>query len=128
MRRDFESGIPQVLGHADGGVGWITINNPTRHNALTHEMFEALPRLIAQFAGDEDTRVVVVRGAGDDAFVSGADISTFAERRQKEADRREFDRVGTAMMDALSSLTIPVIAMIRGWCLGGGLLLALRAD
>jgi enoyl-CoA hydratase/carnithine racemase len=91
-------------------------------------MWIGLGEMIAAMEEDEGVRVVVLRGAGDKAFVSGADISEFAEKRTSVADRADFDALSAATGKAWQALEKPVIAMIRGYCMGGGLLTALQAD
>jgi enoyl-CoA hydratase/carnithine racemase len=123
-----ETGTDKLLVEVTGPVATVTFNNPARRNALSAEMLAALPGLLAALNADGDVRVVVVTGAGDKAFMSGADISEFAARRTAPADRAAFDRGQAALSDAWASVDKPVIAMIRGFCLGGGLLTALHAD
>src|SRR5215216_4280533 len=65
----------------DGGIGWVVFNNPERRNAMSLEMWEALATIVTDYARDPEVRVVVMKGAGDKAFVSGADISQFESRR-----------------------------------------------
>jgi enoyl-CoA hydratase/carnithine racemase len=91
-------------------------------------MRAALPPLLAALDADGDVRVIVVTGAGDKAFASGADISEFAARRTAPEDRAAYDRGQAALAEAWAAVGKPVIAMIRGFCLGGGLLTALQAD
>ncbi len=113
---------------SDDGIATLTFNNPTKRNALTREMRSALPGLLGRLNEDEDVRVVVVTGAGDKAFTAGADISEFGEQRTSPEARAEYDRGQAAVSTAWASLEKPVIAMIRGFCLGGGLSVALQAD
>ena len=117
-----------MLARVEDGIGWMTYNNPERLNAMSVEMTLAVPRILTAFRDDPDVRVIVVTGAGTRAFVSGADISEFGERRTSVDARAEYD---TAMADAWRvwrELDKPVLAMIRGYCIGGGLLAAMRAD
>ena len=74
----------KLLAHKDGAIGWITFNNPARHNAVSMSMWESIPPALAAFERDPDVRLVVLRGAGEKAFVSGADISEFKEKRSSE--------------------------------------------
>ncbi|MEX1007012.1 MAG: enoyl-CoA hydratase [Acidimicrobiia bacterium] len=125
---EIDTGTPKMLARVEDGIGWMTYNNPERHNAMSIEMQVAVPRILAAFRDDPEARVVVVTGAGDRAFVSGADISEFGERRTSVDARAEYD---TAMADAWRGwreLDKPALAMIRGYCIGGGLLAALRTD
>jgi enoyl-CoA hydratase/carnithine racemase len=125
---EIDTGTPKMLARIEDGIGWMVYNNPERHNAMSVDMQLAIPRILTAFRDDPAVRVVVVTGAGDRAFVSGADISEFGERRTSVEARHEYD---TAMADAWRGwreLDKPALAMIRGYCLGGGLLAALRTD
>src|SRR5215472_16809399 len=122
------SGTDKLLVDVAGAVAVVTINNPGKRNALSSEIRAALPGLLEALQADGDVRVVVLTGAGDKAFASGADISEFAERRTSPAARAEYDRGQLALNRSLAELDKPLIAMIRGFCLGGGLLTALQAD
>ena len=122
------TGTGQLLVDVTGAVAVVTINNPGKRNALSSEIRAALPGLLEALQADGDVRVVVLTGAGDKAFASGADIAEFAELRTTPAARAEYDRGQAALAAAWASLSKPVIAMIRGFCMGGGLLTALQAD
>ena len=117
-----------MLSRKEGGVGYLIFNNPERHNAVSLEMWEAASGILDDFANDKAIRVVVLTGAGGKAFVSGADISKFeSERSSKEAiDRYNVmvDKANTAVYE----FPKPTIAMIRGYCIGGGMGLALCCD
>jgi enoyl-CoA hydratase/carnithine racemase len=112
----------------DDGVARITFNNPDKHNALSADMLAALPPTLDALQRDPEVRVVVLTGAGDRAFVSGADISEFEERRTTPEARSAYDEAWTAVNRTWAEIDKPVLAMIRGYCIGGGLLTALRAD
>jgi enoyl-CoA hydratase/carnithine racemase len=88
----------------------------------------AVPRALAAFDADPGVRVIVARGAGDRAFVSGADISEFGEKRTAVDARAEYDAAQSAAWDAWRAVDRPVIAMIGGYCIGGGLMIAMKAD
>jgi len=111
----------------DGAIGWIIFNQPEKRNAVSQEMWAAMPGYVDELTRDEDIRVVVLRGAGDH-FVSGADISQFKDNRKNAADEAEYSRISGAGSDALQHLTKPLIAMIRGFCIGGGVSIALTCD
>jgi enoyl-CoA hydratase/carnithine racemase len=118
----------KVLAAREGAVGWITFNRAERHNALSVEMWEAIPQALDQLEADEEVRVIVLRGAGGKAFISGADISQFEKQRSGETGRVGYDSlVGTANQ-RLAATRCPTIAMIRGYCIGGGLGVALQCD
>ena len=118
----------RMIAEIKDGIGWVIYNNPKRLNAISLEMTEALPVIFDTFEDRDDVRVVVMRGAGDRAFVSGADISEFEKNRSSEESRRVFDEKGKHAAARMDSFTKPIIAMIRGYCIGGGLMTALRAD
>ncbi len=126
--RTLELDTPFMLASVADGVGWMTFNNPDRHNALKMEMNRAVVDIVEHFAADDEVRVVVMQGAGDKAFVSGADISEFEANRSSPEARAEFDAVAAAAAAALDGLDKPLLAKIRGFCMGGGLATALRAD
>ncbi|HYF55937.1 MAG TPA: enoyl-CoA hydratase [Salinarimonas sp.] len=110
------------------GIATLAIDNPARRNALDLEMWRALPVIAAALAADERVRVVVVRGAGESPFASGADIAEFETVRADSAGGRAYEAANEAAFDALARLPQPTIAMIRGFCLGGGFGLALACD
>jgi enoyl-CoA hydratase/carnithine racemase len=118
----------KMLSRKEGGVGYLIFNNPERHNAVSLEMWEAASGFLEDFRTDPKIRVVVLTGAGGKAFVSGADISKFeSERSSKEAIDRynvAVDKANTAVYE----FPKPTIAMIRGYCIGGGVGLALCCD
>src|SRR5579875_1205274 len=118
----------KMLSRKEGSVGYLTFNNPERHNAVSLEMWEAGAHYLEEFKNDKAVRVVVVTGAGGKAFVSGADISRFEkERSTKEAIDR-YNVVVDAAYTAFSDFPKPTIAMIRGYCIGGGVGLSLCCD
>ena len=123
-----DTGTSQLFAEVDGGVAVVTFSNPAKHNALTAAMRDALPGLLTALQADAGVRVVVLTGAGDKAFISGADISEFGERRTDPAARADYDASWERANRAWQALGKPVIAMIRGYCIGGGLLTALQAD
>lgn len=123
-----DSGTERVIARREGAVGWLILNNPARHNALSLVMYGAIERVVAAFEADPDIRVIVVTGAGERAFVSGADISEFEEKRSTPARIAEYDALSEFASTALETAAKPTIAMIRGYCIGGGLDLALRTD
>ena len=118
----------RMIAEKDSGIGWMTFNNPERRNALSIEMRHAILEIYADFAADEAVRVIVMKGAGGKAFVSGADISQFENERNTEQQRRAYTELSERVNEALTTMEKPVIAMINGFCLGGGLGTALTAD
>ena len=126
--RPVETGTEKMLAHVEGGIGWMTYNNPARLNAMSYDMQVAVPRILGAFAADPEVHVVVVRGAGERAFVSGADISEFSEKRTTVAARADYDDALAAAWASWRTVDKPIIAMIRGYCIGGGLMTAMKAD
>ncbi|MBV9827655.1 MAG: enoyl-CoA hydratase/isomerase family protein, partial [Alphaproteobacteria bacterium] len=118
----------KMLAEKDGGIGRITFNNPARHNAVSLEMWQALAAIIEDFNQDDAIRVIVLSGAGGKAFVSGADISEFKEKRNSAEAAAEYARISEAGRKALQETPKPTIAMIRGYCIGGGLGTAIACD
>ena len=118
----------KMLARKDKHVGWITFNNPARHNAVSLEMWQGLADIANDFANDDEIRVVVVNGAGGKAFVSGADISEFAEQRNSAQATEKYDAVAQEGTQALKNLNKPTLAMIDGYCIGGGVAIALNCD
>lgn len=117
-----------ILVEIDDGVAVLTFNNPERHNALSVAMREAITEELPRLDADPAVRVLITTGAGERAFMSGADISEFAERRTEAGARADYDAGMAAIGRAWASFSKPIIAMIRGYCMGGGLLTALGAD
>src|SRR3954466_12575581 len=111
----------KILAQVENGIGWITFNNPERRNAMSLEMWSALGDALEAFQSDPAVRVVVMKGAGGKAFVSGADISQFDKGRPKAEQRAESARLSAGGRDWLGRFDKPLIAMIQGFCIGGGL-------
>ena len=118
----------KMIARKEGAIGWMIFNNPARRNALSIEMWRAVAEIIDSYRADDEVRVVVMAGAGDKAFVSGADISEFEKHRASAAAEEAYNRISAAAQGALGTLDKPLVAMIRGFCIGGGLAVALAAD
>src|SRR5271170_4553332 len=118
----------KMLSRKDGGVGIVTFNNPERLNAVSLDMWEATKRMLDGFAADNDIRVVVLTGAGGKAFVSGADISKFGSERATVEGVRAYNVKSDAAYSSIADFPKPTIAMISGYCIGGGLGLATCCD
>ncbi len=118
----------RMQAHVDNGVGWMIFNNPARHNALSLEMWQGIGDILEHYADNDEVRVVVMRGAGGKAFVSGADISEFDDKRSNAAQEEQYSAIAGRATRWLSKLTKPLIALIEGYCIGGGLATALAAD
>jgi enoyl-CoA hydratase len=122
-----DTGTDKLRVEVDGGIGLLTFDDPATRNSLSAEVRAALPAALDALAADDGVRVVVVTGAGG-AFVSGANIAEFGEQRTTPEARRAYDAVAAAAGRAWAGLDKPIIAMIRGYCIGGGLITALQAD
>jgi enoyl-CoA hydratase/carnithine racemase len=118
----------KMLAEVEDGIGWITFNNPKRRNAISLEMWEALGTILENFQSDDAVRVVIMKGAGDKAFVAGADISEFDKKRSNAEQKEEYGAVAARANRWLTLLDKPLLAMIQGFCIGGGLATALSAD
>jgi len=118
----------RLIEKKDGAIGWMVFNNPERRNAVSLDMWQAIPALLENFEKDPQIRVVVLAGAGDKAFVAGADISQFEKQRSSEADVRRYEEIGEAAQARLQNFDKPTIAMIRGYCLGAGVNIANVCD
>ncbi len=110
------------------GIATLTLNRPQSHNAINMGMYQALPDLVAGLDKDPDVKVVVVRGAGEKSFASGADIKEFEKERGSAAAARNYNEKVAAAERAIEGLSKPTIAMIHGYCIGGGAGLALACD
>jgi enoyl-CoA hydratase len=125
---DDKTRTDKMLSRKDGGVGYVIFNNPERHNAVSLEMWARTAEILEEFRGDDEVRVVVITGAGGKSFVSGADISKFeSERASLEATKVYNANVARAN-ESIAEFPKPTIAMIRGYCIGGGLGLAVCCD
>ncbi len=109
-------------------IGWLTFDNPGKHNALTQQMWIDLPKYINILDNDPKVRVIVMRGAGNKAFCAGADISEFGIVRKDAITARVYEDENVAAFDSISNCKKPVIAMIQGYCFGGGFGIAAAAD
>jgi len=117
-----------LLFHKEPPLAWITFNRPQRRNAVSLEMWQALPGFVEQVAQDNDIRVLLIRGAGEEAFISGADISQFGTMRSSAATVAEYDRASGTALTSLATLEKPVVAVIHGICFGGGCSVAVMCD
>src|SRR5205823_2571852 len=118
----------KILQTVADGVGVITFNNPEKRNAMSLEMWQGLGNALIELRDEPDVRVVIMVGAGDKAFVSGADISQFEKTRHNAEASEEYSRRSAAQRALLADYPKPTIACIRGFCLGGGMQVAMLAD
>jgi enoyl-CoA hydratase/carnithine racemase len=112
----------------EGHIGWLTFNNPLRHNALNQAMWQDLPDKINALEQDNNVRTIVLRGSGERAFCAGADISEFDKVRKDAATARQYEAENVAAFSAIRQCRKPVIAMIHGHCMGGGFGIAAACD
>jgi enoyl-CoA hydratase len=124
--REYAGG--KMLAARRGGIGVVTFNQPNKHNAISVDMWGGLGQILHEFGADDSIRVVVLTGAGGRAFVSGADISQFEQQRNNADAQRAYDQQTSVGREKLSRFGKPTIAMIRGYCLGGGLAIAMQTD
>jgi enoyl-CoA hydratase len=120
--------MPEILIRRDGSVGRVVVSNPDKYNAMTTDMWRALPERIAELDADPAVHVIVLTGDGDKAFVSGADISQFESQRTEAAAQERYNEAVDVAYMAPVKAGKPVIAAIRGICMGGGLGLAAACD
>ena len=118
----------KLIARKDGAIGWVIFNNPDRHNATSYEMWQALPLVLDAYVKDPEVRVIVFRGAGEKAFSAGADISQFKEKRTSADAAQAYNATADAANQALRHCPKPTIAMIRGYCIGGGTAVAVGCD
>ena len=118
----------KMISRKDQGVGWMIFNNPERHNAISLDMWETALEIMADFSADPSVRVMVVTGAGGKAFASGADISKFKDERQEAEAVAHYQATTQKAYSAIQAMAIPTIAMIRGYCIGGGTAAAVCCD
>jgi len=118
----------KIIARQDGAIGWVIFNNPAKRNAMSLEMYEATAAAMERYARDPAVRVVILRGEGDKAFISGADISQFKDRRSNPEQVKAAETISEGCNRAIRDCPKPVIAMIRGYCMGGGLGLAVGCD
>ena len=128
MDGSFPTGSEKMLARKGDGIGWMTFNNPERHNAVSMEMWQAAERILTDFTNDPDVRVVIITGAGGRAFVSGADISKFESERASEEAVNAYQAQTAKVYELLADCPKPTIAMIQGHCIGGGTALAVTCD
>jgi len=111
----------------DGPIGWLIFDQIERRNAINRAMWDAIPAAVGELDADPGVRVIAMRGAGEIAFVSGADISEFEEARNAER-AAEYAALNGCAFAALAAAAKPLVAMIHGFCVGGGAAIALNAD
>jgi enoyl-CoA hydratase len=125
---ELPSPTPYIRAWHQGNIGWLMLNRPDKRNALNAAMWGAIPHVMQSLDAAHNVRVIVIRGAGLDAFAAGADIFEFAENRNSAEAARDYDALNGGAFAAIRQAAKPVIAMISGFCVGGGLAVALACD
>jgi enoyl-CoA hydratase len=123
-----KSPTERMIVETEGPVGWMIFNNPERRNAVSLDMWQAIPAIVEQFEADPKVRVIVLKGVGDKAFISGADISQFEQQRNSPEAVARYEEISVGATTRLSQSRKPTIAMIHGFCIGGGVGVALACD
>lgn len=118
----------KIIAEKDGAIGWVTFSNPAKHNAVSKEMWDGLTEAMETYNADDDIRVIILKGDGEKAFVAGADISRFEDERASEDAIKAYGDSVTRSYDAVKNTPKPTIAMIRGYCIGGGTGIAVCCD
>lgn len=125
---EIASPSPFVRGFLDGSIGWLVLDRPDRRNALNAAMWAAIPPLMKSLDESVDVKAIVIRGAGHEAFAAGADISEFGEARNDATAAADYEALNGAAFAAIRAARKPVVAMVQGFCIGGGLAIALACD
>jgi len=118
----------KILSWVTGPIGWISFNDPTKHNAISIDMAQAVPEIVAAYEKDKNIRVIILRGAGERAFAAGSNISSFGEVRNDPGQNHNYHIINEAAYNAFYYCSKPTIAMINGYCIGGGLDFATSCD
>jgi enoyl-CoA hydratase/carnithine racemase len=117
-----------IVGRKEGPVGRLIFDNQKKRNAVSLDMARRVPEVLADFDADPTIRVIAVSGAGTESFVSGMDISEFESRRSNAEQAAEYAAISGAMYRAVRSAEKPTVALIRGFCVGGGVAIACACD
>ena len=117
-----------ILVQRDGAIATVVLNRPEKLNALTRSMWLRLGEVFTELSADDSLRCIVMRGAGTKSFAPGNDISEFENERSNVEQARSYGRIMHATIDAIAGCRHPVVAMIHGICVGGGLEIAGLAD
>ena len=118
----------RIVAEKQGPIGWLTFNNPARRNAISIDMWEAIPEVLDRFEQDREIRVIVLKGEGDKAFVSGADVSQYEKQRSSAEGIQYYEEIASRVQDRLQGCDKVLVAMIRGYCLGAGINISLCCD
>lgn len=124
--REYAGG--KMLATKEDGIALVTFNQPEKRNAMSLEMWTGLAEILDEYREDSSVRAVILTGAGNKAFVSGADISQFEKNRSNADAQKQYDQLTSVGRNKLATFPKPTIARIRGFCLGGGLAIAMQTD
>lgn len=120
--------VATVTSTWERGIGWLVFDNQQRRNAMTLEMWQQADQVLKDFERNPEVKVVMMRGAGDKAFISGADISQFDAKRNNAEAAKKYSAIPDQARQTMSGFGKPLVAMIKGVCFGAGLDVAMRAD
>ncbi|MBN8890075.1 MAG: enoyl-CoA hydratase [Rhodospirillales bacterium 70-18] len=126
--QEIELPTGRMIARIEGAIGWMIFNNPERRNAVSLDMWQAMPAILDRFEQDPAVRVIVLTGMGERAFVAGADISQFEQQRASADQVAHYDGISGEANRRLAVCPKPTIAMIRGYCIGGGVGIAVACD
>jgi enoyl-CoA hydratase len=118
----------RMIAKKEGAIGWMIFNQPEKRNAISFDMWEAIPQILGDYMKDDAIRIIVLTGAGEQAFISGADISQFGEKRGTRETVLLYNATADRAAEALATVGKPTIAMVRGYCIGGGVGVATSCD
>ena len=124
----YVSPTERVKAWVEGPILHIRFNNPAKHNALSVDMWEAIPALLGQAEKDDSIRVVVFSGEGGKSFISGADISQFDDMRAQKEAVKKYELMAEQALEGIYEFSKPTIACIKGYCVGGGVNVAISCD
>ena len=125
---DYQSPTERVQVWLEASTLHIRFNNPARHNALSVDMWEAVPALLRVAESDDRVRLVVFSGAGEKSFISGADISQFEDQRAAREAVTRYEQLAENALMSIQNVRKPTLSCIRGFCIGGGVNLAISCD
>lgn len=128
MTKSAASEVARIDYRIDGHIARVVINHPRRRNAVTYAMWKMFGEVMEKVIGDSTVRVIVLMGEGEQAFSAGNDISEFGEWREDPDKHAEYNARSGRVYRLFRSCDKPIIALIRGVCVGGGLELALLCD
>jgi enoyl-CoA hydratase/carnithine racemase len=118
----------QMIAEIDGAIGWVIFSNPARRNAVSMEMWQAIPAIFDSLEAEPAVRAIVLRGAGDKAFVSGLDISQFEDAFHSSQAAERLEALSAAANRRIRQCPKPTVAMIHGFCIGAGMQIAANCD